>query len=297
MTTLTTDVLETLRRRRTAGESVKALAAGLGLTWQKLDKAIRNGLPRALTRKPDPPAGQALEASSAIPAPSEKAGPLTERYRPRTLDQVWGQPNAVRALKTYAANPYPAAFIYEGETGTGKTSAALALAGELGCKVDQAEYGGVWQIASGEQTADAVREMARRMWVTPLMGSGWKAIVVNECDRMARPAELIWLDVLENLPRRTVVIFTTNDPSNLSQRFRDRCVRLAFESDAAKLRQPAEELFKAVWRRETGTPCRAAVAERIVDGAVEGGKLSFRRIMQATQQALLTEPRVAATGV
>ena len=67
--------------------------------------------------------------------------------------------------------------------------------------------------------------------------------------------------------------------------------------DAAKLRQPAEELFKAVWRRETGTPCRAAVAERIVDGAVEGGKLSFRRIMQATQQALLTEPRVAATGV
>jgi DNA polymerase III delta prime subunit len=202
--------------------------------------------------------------------------------------------NAVRALKTFAANPYPAAFIFEGGTGTGKTSTALALAGELGCKVDQAEYGGVWQIASGEQTADAVREMARRMWVTPLMGSGWKAIVCNECDRMARPAEMIWLDVLENLPRRTVVIFTTNDPSNLSQRFRDRCVRLAFESDVAKLRQPAEELFKAVWRRETGTPCRAAVAERIVDGAVEGGKLSFRRIMQATQQALLTEPRIVA---
>jgi replication-associated recombination protein RarA len=296
MTTLTIDVLETLRQRRTAGESVKALAAGLGLTWQKLDKAIRNGLPAGLTRKPDPPAGQAQEASPAIPMPSEKAGPLTERYRPKVLDHVWGQPNVVRALKTFTSEPYPAAFILQGETGTGKTSAALALAAELGCRVDQAEYGGVWQIASGEQTADAVREIARRMWVSPLMGSGWKTVIVNECDRMARPAEMIWLDVLENLPRRTVVIFTTNDAANLSQRFRDRCVRLTFESDAAKLRRPAEELFKAVWRRETGTACRAAVAERIVDGAVEGDKLSFRRIIQATQQALLTEPRVSAAG-
>ena len=45
MTTLTSETLDTLRQRRSAGESVKAMAAEIGLTWQKLDKAIRNGLP------------------------------------------------------------------------------------------------------------------------------------------------------------------------------------------------------------------------------------------------------------
>ena len=45
MTTLTSETLDTLRQRRSAGESVKVMAQEVGLTWQKLDKAIRNGLP------------------------------------------------------------------------------------------------------------------------------------------------------------------------------------------------------------------------------------------------------------
>jgi replication-associated recombination protein RarA len=291
MTTLTIDMLSQLRQRRSAGESVKTLASELGLTWQKLDKAIRNGPPKAFTRNTIPVDPPAQEVPDAILPASGRPGPLTERYRPGRIDQIWGQPAVSRALAEFARNPYPAAFIFEGETGTGKTSAALALAAELGCRVDQAEYGGVWQIASGEQTADAVREMARRMWLTPMLGSGWKVVIVNECDRMARPAEMIWLDVLENLTRKTVVIFTTNDVGNLSQRFRDRCTRLTFEADAETLRKTAEALVKAVWRRETGQPCRSAVAERIVEGCVEGDKLSFRRVIQAVGSALLTEPR------
>jgi replication-associated recombination protein RarA len=282
MTTLTTAMLDGLRQRRSAGESVKALAAGLGLSWQKVDKAIRNGLPTRATRKPDPPVGQAQEASSAIPMPSEKAGPLTERYRPRTLDHVWGQSNVVRALKTFVTEPYPAAFIFQGETGPGKTSAALALAGELGCRVDQAEYGGVWQIASGEQTADAVREMARRMWLTPMLGSGWKVVIVNECDRMALPAETVWLDRLENLPPRTVVVFTTNNAGKLSARFRDRCTGLTFESDAETVEPALRELLDQMWRAETGdNRAPKDVIDGIISQTTDDGRLSFRRAVQA----------------
>lgn len=38
-------ILPELRRRRAEGESLKVLAAEVGVTWQKLEKAIRNGLP------------------------------------------------------------------------------------------------------------------------------------------------------------------------------------------------------------------------------------------------------------
>jgi DNA polymerase III delta prime subunit len=43
--------------------------------------------------------------------------------------------------------------LFTGPTGTGKTSAALALAADLGCGSD--EFGGLQVISSGEQTADA----------------------------------------------------------------------------------------------------------------------------------------------
>jgi replication-associated recombination protein RarA len=275
---MTTQVLEQIRQRRTGGESMKSLAGEVGLTWQRLW-----GMLYAPT--------QGCPAAAYFPTiqASTKDGPLTERYRPTSLDALWGQEAVVKVLRKFLEKPHPAAFIFEGETGTGKTSAALALAAGLGCRVDQAEYGGVWQIASGEQTADAVREMSQRMWITPLMGSGWKVIIVNECDRMARPAEMIWLDVLENLPRRTVVVFTTNDSANLSQRFRDRCSRLSFESDATTLRASAIAFAAAVWKAETGRKPKPGQTEQIVADAESGEQISFRRVVQELATALAKE--------
>jgi Rad3-related DNA helicase len=143
-------VLEAIKRRRSAGESLGVLAREMGLFWQRLWGILNR-----------PAAGEALP----VLRPSLKAGPLAERYRPPRLDGLWGQGQVVRVLRKCAAAPYPAAFVFEGETGTGKTSAALALASEVGCDLSQkpTEFGGLHVIASGEQTANTVRETARLM--------------------------------------------------------------------------------------------------------------------------------------
>jgi len=193
----------------------------------------------------------------------------------------------VTLLRRFAKAPYPTAFLFEGETGTGKTSAALALARELGCVVEAGEWGGVWEIASGEQSADAVREMGRRMYLKAPQGSGWKVVVVNEADRMCRPAEVIWLDLLEHLPRRTVVVFTTNDSALLAARFRDRCTRVAFRSDAAYLAAPTRDFLLAVWRAETGRKPDRSLVEKIVLDTVAQGQVSVRRALQSLGTALL----------
>ena len=44
----------------------------------------------------------------------------------------------------------------------------------------------------------------------PMLGSGWKVLVCNEADRMTTSAETIWLDALEGLPPKSVIVFTTN---------------------------------------------------------------------------------------
>ena len=257
--------------RRAAGEPLKSLAAELGLSWQRLWTLLY------------PPAAQ-----EALPAlrPDGQAGSLVERYRPTRLDAIWGQAQVVKVLRRFAARPYPTAFVFEGGTGTGKTSAALALAAELGCDLAQKEFGGVRVIASGEQSADAVREAYRQMHNCPWAGSGWKVVVVNEADRMARPAETIWLDVLEAIPGKTVIVFTTNEAGRLSQRFLDRCTRLAFESDAARLRASATAFASAVWKAETGKRPEAAKVQRLVQAAEADGQLSFRRVAQGLTVAL-----------
>ena len=272
------EVLAGLRRRRDAGENMAALAAEVGVTWQRLWGLLK-GPATAGTRS----------AASEPVVEAHGSGPLVERYRPLTFLAMWGQKDAVRLLKHFAKEPYPTAFLFGGETGTGKTTAALALARQLGCDVEQGEWGGVWEIASGEQSADAVRETGRRMCLKVPQGSGWKVVVVNEADRMSRPAEVIWLDLLEHLPRKSVVVFTTNAPFALPARFRDRCVRVAFESEPILLRSAAYRFAARVWQAETGRePIRDRI-ERIVDGAIEDDSLSFRRVLQGLSEALLLE--------
>jgi DNA polymerase III gamma/tau subunit len=57
---------------------------------------------------------------------------LLKKYAPRTLDEVLGQPRVVAALQQFVAAPYPAAFLFFGESGVGKSATAAALAVELG---------------------------------------------------------------------------------------------------------------------------------------------------------------------
>src|SRR4051812_42246080 len=99
---------------------------------------------------------------------------LADKYRPANLDQLIGQPWIVDQLRRFIAEPHSVAFLFEGDSGTGKTSAALALAAELGIKVERGEYSGLWQIASGEQNGETVKTMMERLRVTPWEGSGWR---------------------------------------------------------------------------------------------------------------------------
>lgn len=153
---------------------------------------------------------------------------LVEKYRPKFLWDVVGQSSATKSLEKFAGKPHSQAFLFHGPSGTGKSAAAIALARHLGCQVHQGEWGGLHQIAAGEQTSANVREKAKELAHIPFAGEGWKVLIVNESDQMDKRAEVTWLDVLENLPERTVVVFTTNHIGNLSDRFVDRCMSIEF---------------------------------------------------------------------
>lgn len=219
---------------------------------------------------------------------------LTERHRPRTLDAVVGQGPTVWALKSFVEVPYSGAFLFCGPTGTGKTSAASALAADLGVSVVDGAFGGYFRLDSGQQTADSVRDVLRLIRSTPMVGSGWRLVQVEEADRMGSEAvRNLWLSAVEDLPPRCVVVFTSNHPDKLEQRLIDRCERLDFGADPDLLAQDAQALIDSVWQAETGRSDSPRLAD--LRGVVLNGQISFRRVVAALEPLLRSVPRLAPT--
>jgi replication factor C large subunit len=82
----------------------------------------------------------------------------TEKYRPKTLSDIVGNESAVRTMRRWAeswvkGSPKRKALVLRGEPGTGKTSAAHALANDFGWDV-------VEMNASDHRNADAIKNIA-----------------------------------------------------------------------------------------------------------------------------------------
>ena len=82
----------------------------------------------------------------------------TEKHRPRTLADIVGNEQAIRTLRRWAdswiaGSPRYKAIVLRGEPGTGKTSASLALARDLGWDV-------VEMNASDHRNAESIRKVA-----------------------------------------------------------------------------------------------------------------------------------------
>jgi hypothetical protein len=176
-------------------------------------------------------------------------GNILSRHRPARLADIYGQSPIIRSLTAFAAAPHSNAFIFAGSSGVGKTAAAWALANELGCDPD---WGGVIEITSGTQDGRAVENPLRRMTLRPMGGSGWKDVIINEADRMTPQAEVMWLDGLERLPSKTVVIFTTNNLHKLTDRFVRRCELQRFDATSDEFRDGMVDVVRQVWKQETG---------------------------------------------
>ena len=214
---------------------------------------------------------------------------LIERHRPKRLADLAAQPHVVARLGFFVQFPTSCAFVFDGPTGVGKTSTAEALANELG--VDP--FWGLQRIKAGEQDAEAVAD-ALKMLRYAAPGSGWKLVIVDEADWMSPKAAMLWLSALEDLPPKSIIVFTTNHVDKFQDRFLDRCELIRFDSDATAMRFDAQQLINQIWEREGGL----GEAPRFdsLDGVIDTkGRLSLRRVVGALTP-MLRERRAVVTS-
>jgi len=180
---------------------------------------------------------------------------LYEQYRPRTWDDLIGQPKVRKIVDCLRKRGLAGrAYFISGPTGTGKTSAAYLIAREV------ADDLAIEEIDGTQVTAGWLEDLERRWHLIPL-GAGDKigrAFVINEAHGLSAYAVKRLLVLLEGatLPRHCTVIFTTTfdglalfeDQRLDASPLLHRCTELRLTSQG--LSRPFAERAKAIAEAE-----------------------------------------------
>ena len=167
---------------------------------------------------------------------------FARKYRPKTLDEVVGQPVVVQTLKNALVHKkLHHAYLFCGKFGSGKTSVGRILAASENCKVSPgihpcghcdlctAVFAGshtdVLEIdaASSAGKVEQVRELKTSANYTPVDGARTKYYIIDEFQRASSASEEALLKLLEEPPARVRFILLTTEVKSIRGTIISRC--------------------------------------------------------------------------
>jgi replication factor C small subunit len=148
-----------------------------------------------------------------------------EKYRPKSLDEVFNQKETVEGiqalLRTPATMPH---FLFAGPPGTGKSTVALCIARHL---MGESFRSLVLELnASDERGIGVVRErikgFSQIIQSTP-SGVQFGLVILDECDEMTRDAQTALRRIMETSSRTCRFILICNYQSGIIEPIQSRC--------------------------------------------------------------------------
>ena len=157
-----------------------------------------------------------------------------EVLRPVSVTQVVGNDRFVEdALEWERTGEYPAALLFIGEPGTGKTSAANAIARTL---LDNAynEMNVMWTNASDDRGIGHIREEVKNFSRLSGIGTKRKVVVFDEADGLTSQAQDAMRGIMEKYADKVLFILTANYGDKIRPAIKSRCTTYTFKRVSAK---------------------------------------------------------------
>jgi len=150
-----------------------------------------------------------------------------EKYRPKSLDDIVNQKEIVERLKKFVAERNMPHLLFAGPSGTGKTTAALALVHDL--------YGDNYKQyflelnASDERGIDVIRNKVKEFARTVPPGDvPFKVVLLDEADNMTADAQQALRRTMELYTQTTRFILACNYLSKIIEPIQSRTALFRF---------------------------------------------------------------------
>ncbi len=177
---------------------------------------------------------------------------LARKWRPERFDDMVGQGIALRMIKNslYRGHYFPV-YLFSGQRGCGKTTAARIFAAAINCaRLDAFKENPTESIpctecksclamrrgdhpdfvevdAASHTGVDNVRQLIESSAFLPVMGAK-KVYLIDEVHMLSKAACNALLKVLEEPPSTALFILATTDPQKMLETIRSRCFQLFF---------------------------------------------------------------------
>jgi len=200
----------------------------------------------------------------------------TEKYRPVLFDEMVGQQEIVKRVKSLVVAQNIPHLLFAGPAGTGKSTLALIIVKELFGKTWRENY--LELNASDERGIDVVRQKVKDFARTRALGTvPFKVIFLDEADALTKEAQQALRRTMENYTNTCRFIMSCNYLSKLIDPIQSRCVSFRFKLLEKK---DIAQIIKRIAEKED-----LKLEESAVDALYESSEGDCRRainLLQAT---------------
>ncbi len=140
-----------------------------------------------------------------------------EKYRPKTLEDVVIDPDALLILKSYIEKKNIPHLLFAGSAGLGKTTCAKILSREIANQDDR-----LYINASDETSIDVIRGKVKTFCATASFGDV-KIVILDEFDGMSANAMNMLRNTMEEFSSHCRFIMTCNHLERVIEPIKSRC--------------------------------------------------------------------------
>ena len=207
----------------------------------------------------------------------------TEKYRPSTFEEIVGQEDILKRVKSLTNSLNVPHMLFAGPAGTGKSTLAIIVAKIL--------FGNLWREnylelnASDARGIDVVRQEVKSFARTKSLGNvPFKIIFLDEADALTKEAQQALRRTMENYTGTCRFIMSCNYSSKIIDPIQSRCVVFRFKLLEKK---DIEKRLRIIAQNE-----KLSLDEKSIEALYEGSEGDCRRAINILQASASISPTI-----